>query len=273
VALEAELKLMILAYAPLQAAANRPIEEQMQILGTTVWPTAIKVAPLANEDVHHYFLRVCAGPLATVCRTVVPEYQGHVLRGEVWRRLTERAREAVARCLWCSGDEAFSNVVKAYEVANADATSLARRDERRGSPTRWPSAGPTAMPWPADVPLFAIDPGGAASLDGEPVPSVDWRGAMRFARSKGSKTLGVFLSPADRVDTLRAVMAEAASAGFTEVALQTRDIGYPYPLMGYRIATKAKPGLAKAPARDVDTIQVLIEALDASIGLGVPARI
>ena len=270
----AELNLVLLAWAPLNAVSGQPSQDQVEALAVTVWPTALEVEPGPNERPAEYLLRVCAGPLASACRHIIPEYQGPVLAGVVSQRFTDRVREAVGSCLMCTGDPRYADAVRAFVVANGEATARAHRDQVDGAPARWPVAGPAARPWTA-APLFAIDGQGMATLDGASIVADQRRAAMSAARrgsGGGADVLGVFLGPADRVQTLRAILVDASAAGFTAVALATRNAAYPYELRAYPIATTRGRGV-RVPARDVDTIQVLVRSLDAHTTGDVAARI
>src|SRR5690606_281030 len=91
---EAELKLVVLALAPVKAVQAQPIGEQVQALALTVWPTllappiaadvvlikrdpeAVQLLPQPGEDTRRYLQRLCGGPLAGDCKQIVPEHQG-----------------------------------------------------------------------------------------------------------------------------------------------------------------------------------------------------
>jgi hypothetical protein len=74
--------------------------------------------------------------------------------------------------------------------------------------------------------------------------------------------------PRTEVRHVRAVVVGAGKAGYRAVALQARSRLFPYPLGEYRIAT-ARAGGGRAESvdiRDVDTVQILVRALDAATG-------
>ena len=63
-----------------------------------------------------------------------------------------------------------------------------------------------------------------------------------------------------------AVVAAAARAGYRTVALQVRGKTYPYALGEYRIAAARGGRGESVDIRDVDTVQILVRALDAAAG-------
>src|SRR5262249_49512902 len=119
VAREAELKLLVLALAPVQSVQARPMPAQVDALATTVWPAllvqeieaddlidkrdpkAAEWLPQPREDARGYLIRICGGPLSSDCKRVVPELQGPVVAAIAIRRAPERVRNAIAGCVMC----------------------------------------------------------------------------------------------------------------------------------------------------------------------------
>ena len=120
---QAELRLVVLALAPIRSVAALPIDDQVDALALTVWPTLLAppieadgilrrresapaVLPRPDEAPRPYLERLCGRQLAADCKQVVPEHQGTVISALATRRATERARGAVADCLICTTDKA-----------------------------------------------------------------------------------------------------------------------------------------------------------------------
>ena len=158
VAREAELKLMVLALAPVQSVHAKPMSDQIDALALTVWPTllapvleaddllvkrdprAAAMMPKPGEDSHGYLLRLCGGPLASDCKQVVPELQGAVIASIATRHATERVRNAVADCVMCGADQGWHEAVRAWEaldrMANSGINDVERRAVRSGRSSR-----------------------------------------------------------------------------------------------------------------------------------------
>jgi hypothetical protein len=264
----AERHLAFLALDPLASVLGQPPEKQMDALAVTVWPVALNVLPEVGEKPRAYVERACNGPLGAECKYVVPEHWPTVLSAIVWRRMKSRAREAFSSCRACSKDPSYKTLLERYDQYDTQVNSrralIGDRVERKA----WPEISPSASPW-SNPPLLdlALEP---HELAGQPIDG-DW-GKRLVPRPAGADVLGVHLRPRDEVRQLRAVLQAAAAAGYKAVALQARHKEFPYALGEYRVATRGA-GDATVTVRDVDTIQVLVRALDAAAArAGGPAR-
>lgn len=264
----AERNLAFLALDPMASQIGQPPEKQMEALAVTVWPVALNVAPEVGEKPRAYVQRACSGPLGAECKYVVPEHWPTVLSAIVWRRMKSRAREAFSNCRACSKDPSFKNLLERYDQydtqVNTRRALVGDRVERKA----WPEVSPNASPWSGALLLdLALEPHelGGQAIDG------DW-GKRLVPRPAGADVLGVHLRPRDDVRRLRAVLQAAAKAGYKSIALQARHRDFPYEIGEYRIATRGA-GDATVEVRDVDSIQVLVRALDAAAArAGGPAK-
>lgn len=277
VAEEAERNLVILALKILEARYEESMDAQLEALATTVWPTAleldVKLDPRPGESAAAYAERLCQKPLALECKEVVPEYRSLVLGALVWKRLSERARGIVEVCKPCRESGGFTEAARTYERHALDMSKQVRQAGGRSKPGHWPKAGDNAAPWPDDTPLVTMQSSGEAMLNKEPILPGTWGKVLAKARKQG-RVLGVHMKPGARVSDLRVLVGQAADAGFDQIALQVRTPDYPYEVAEYRIGTGKNRDSRLVRVRDVDTIQVLVQALDAlETNDGLPPRI
>jgi hypothetical protein len=285
VAAEAELQLTVLALVPVDAARRQPIEARAAALATTVWSTALagsveapdpQLGPhragdpaLAGESVEAYVTRLCGGPLAVSCMLVVPEAQAELVEAEAMRRFARRAKHAVGACPECVSEPAWARSVERWETLERDTSAAAAMAIEAARPGRWPIAGPAAAPWTA-APRLSIADDGGWTLDGRAIPpDAQGRGLSEFRTSRN--VLAVHIAPGARADVLAALIDAAGVAGFAEVAVEARLPVYPWRRMAYRFATGARG--KRPPWRPVDTVQVLLRAVDASIAPGALAHL
>jgi hypothetical protein len=279
----AELQMVILALAPVEAARSRPVTEQTALLATTVWPVALApaievlaadgwrdpseapVALHAGETADGYVRRLCDGPYAVECRHVAPEWQGAILGSEAITRMTQRARTAVANCEECT-DAAWKTAVGRWEVLERAASTDRRRFEELGATSRWPVAGAGAAPWPT-VPLVEIEPDGDWMLDGTAIDPRRRADVLRELRG-GARALGVHLVPGARLEALETALAIAGGAGYAEVALQAREPAYPWTVRAYLLPATRK---SRRLGRVTDTVQVYLRSVDAKASGGAAA--
>jgi hypothetical protein len=255
----AERQAVFLALGPLAKHAHESPLRQMETLATTVWPAALHVEPTASETVWRYAERVCGKQLATECKHTLPEYWPHVLGSLVWRRLLSRAREAYAHCRPCQADESYRVAMERFEEMSLRASTQWSDVRKRSSPEAWPRAGTSAAAWEGAL-VLSLDLSGNARIDDVPAPEEGWREAIRARRGSG-RVLGLHLRAGDHVRTLRGVLRAATAAGYPEVSLLARDATYPFARREYRLAASGGRG-PRVVARDEDTIQVLIRALE-----------
>jgi hypothetical protein len=262
---EAERHLVFLAIHPLRATFDHSLETQMNELALTVWPTALRVEPLRGETAAQYVQRACATTLALECKYIIPEYWPLVINAMVWRRLKDRALESYVDCKLCSADPSFHRVLELYDEHERRIHQRRVRFEPEAAPTRWPKAGPHAQPW-SNVPVLSRRTDGAYWFAGAPVDGAAWRQIIRQQRH--GDVLGVHVAPSETVAVLRALLADARTAGYRELSLQVREHAYPFAPREYRISTGGIGSASRIRVRDTDTVQVLVQSLDAAAGRG-----
>ncbi len=272
VRMEAERALAFMALGPMKSAIDKTPLEQQEVLALTVWPTALKVEPNKGETAAKFVERICADALALECKYAVAEYRPVLLAALAWENMKKRARDAYTVCDVCSQDPKYKRNLGEYDKYDRIMSGRAGNVEDDAHPRSWPFAGKSARVW-SKVPVLAIELDGDATFRGQTTRAGKWRDAI--ARSDTpTEPLGVYLRPKDRVRTLRAVLADAAAVGYPEVALQVRERKYPFDLREYRLVTKIKKrqkNVKKLMVRDIDTIQVLVQSLDANTEPNGPA--
>lgn len=264
VRVEAERHLVVLALTPLEANYQKTPAERLQLLATTVWPTALQQAPGPDETPTAYAQRLCGGPLALECQYVVPEYRALQLSAVVWDRLQERARTSIQGCEPCKSQPHYREVLDTYTRLERRLETRAANAVDKGKPSRWPLAGENALPW-SNPPLLELADTGAHLFEGAAIEPGDWTPVLTAARLD-HEVLGVFVKSSARVSDLRAALDEAQKAGFQQIALQVRMRQYPYDLAEYRLSTT--PGEQTVRIRNIDTIQILVQALDTIAATG-----
>lgn len=265
VAAEAERNLVFLALEPLDAFHGATPDAQLVALALTVWPTALGHAPAPNEDAWSYTRRLCNEPLAKECKQVVPEHRATILSQLVWSRLKERARVALNTCDECADEPRYAEALVRFEARESELTARAGEIARRAHPRNWPIAGEHAAEW-SKPPLVTLRADGTAQLDGRDLSPGAWTEALAAMRGDGD-TLGVWVGPTSDLSRLRSLGQAARTAGFRQLALQTRPAQHPYELREYRVALAKRSTL---PLRDGDSVQLLVNALDAAVAAGQP---
>jgi len=273
VAETADLHLIFLALGPLEALYERPYQEQLEKLATTVWPTALGVQPRPGESPDQYLERICAAELAAQCKHAVPDEWPLLLTTLVWNWLRDRAEVAYTQCETCLGKSGYKKALETFEKRDDELSRRAGDIQDRAHPKHWPSAGPNARPF-SDAPLLSRKLDGEARLRGTELRAGSYAQVLTEARGSG-EVLGLCLHPKDRVRTLRPILEDAGKAGYREVALLVRKREYPYEKREYRLAVGGKARGQRVGVRDIDTIQVLVQALDvaARSSAGAPARL
>jgi hypothetical protein len=284
---EAELKLIVLALAPLQAMQAKPIGERADALALTVWPTLIappiaadvmlavhdpkaaELAPKPGEDPSQYMQRLCAEPLARYCKRVVPELQGQVLEQLAVRRATERVRNAVGECLSCENDPGWKQAVRTWESLDGQLTQGIVDVERRADPDNWPVAGGAAEDDPG-LPEAELSTRGDLIVGGRSYgPNKQRIEVLRELRGDGD-VIAIHLYPDTTLAQARAVLVDARKAGAQRVAVIAREPFYPYVRKAYWVADGY--GL-RANLRPTDSLQLLLHAIDDVAGPGTVARV
>ena len=285
VAREAELRMMVLALAPVQATQAKSIGARVEALALTVWPTllappivagssvaardpdASELAPKPGERSDAYVLRLCSAPLAAVCGRVVPEFQAQVIESVALHRAAERARSAVEECSTCT-DPAWHQAMLAWESVDRDVSTSSLGIKSEADPDNWPIAGIAAVD----------DPGvpGADMTRDELIVAGNHYGAgkrridaLRNLRDD-SDTIAVHFLPDTTLAEVRAVVIDAHKAGCTRVAVIARVPSYPYQRKAYWVADGV--GL-RVDVHPNDSLQSLLVAIDKLGGVGTLARI
>jgi hypothetical protein len=289
VAAEADRNLTFLALDLLEENYDASPEQQLEVLGLTVWPTALGEPPMPDEDAWTYSERLCAGPLSEHCKQIVPEHRALILSQLVWSRFKERARNAVHECKECEGDARYVDAVTRFEQRDGELSARAGEITRRAHPKHWPIAGEHAAPW-SQPSVVTLRGDGTARLETTPevqpaaqarpdattatgpkpspeqveLPAGGWSKVLAGARN-GSDTLGVWIGPGTDLGRLRLLGEAARAAGFRQIAIQARAPQFPYELREYRVGLARRSTLR---LRDVDSVQLLISALDNGLASG-----
>jgi len=287
VAEEAERKLLVLALAPVQAVAQKPMREQVDALAITVWPMLLAPAVEADaiimfrdqrqaelvvkdgEDASTYLARICGGVLNGECKHVVPEEQGSVVDAVALRRGTERVRNAIGDCLDCESDPGWRQAVAAWEALDRDASIWVIDHARRGDPDNWPVAGHAADDDP-DLPEAEVSPRGDLVVDAHAYgPNQQRIAVLRELRGNG-ELIALHFHPETTLAEVRAILVDARKAGCSRVAAIAREPAYPWRRRAYWIADGN--GL-RVNLRPTDSLQLLLHAVDEVAGPGTVARV
>ncbi len=286
VAKEAELKLMVLALAPVQSVHAKPMSEQVDALALTVWPTLLApvfeaddllvkhdpktgpMMPRPGETARGYLLRLCGGPLASDCKQVVPELQGASIASIATRHATERVRNAVSDCVMCGADPGWHEAVRAWEALDRMANSTINEVELHADPDNWPVAGSAAELDPS-LPEAEINQTGEVVIAGQRYSANQRIPALRDLRGD-STTIALHLRPDMSLAQVRVLLTDVRKSGAKRVAVVARAPQYPWDRKIYWIAdgVGTQTGL-----RPTDSLQLLLHAVDAVAGPGTIARV
>jgi hypothetical protein len=287
VAQETELKLMVLALAPVQSVQAKPMPDQAAALALTVWPTllapeieadglldkrdprAALLLPQPNDDARGYLIRICGGPLAGDCKHIVPELQGSVVAAIATRRATERVRNAIASCVMCSADPGWHEAERAWESLDHRTNGGLADVQRRADPDNWPVAGAAAQTDP-HLPEAQIAPTGEVVIGGQSYGASDRVAALRDLRGAGP-ALALHLRPEISLAQVRGVLGDARKSGASRIAVIARDSRYPWDRKIYWITDST--GGYRAGLRPTDSLQLLLHATDEVAGPGAVARV
>lgn len=290
---QAELKLIVLALQPIQAAQGKPMAEQVETLALTVWPTllappiaadavlvkrdpnAALLMPLAGEDARAYLQRLCGGPLAGDCKQVVPEYQGEVIAALATHRAMERVRNAVSSCVMCGAEPGWHEAVRAWESLDHLAAATAHEVERKADPDNWPIAGeaaetgtvmddPTALWREAE-----INATGEVVIGGQHYAGDARVAALRDLRSD-SETIALHLRPELSLAQVKGVISDAKKSGANKVAIVARAPKYPWERKVYWLSDS---GHTRLNLRPTDSLQLLLHTIDHVAAPGSIARV
>jgi hypothetical protein len=286
---EAELKLVVLALAPIQSVSASPMSEQVDRLALTVWPALLappieadaiaakrdtsssELRPKPGEKAPDYLRRLCGGPLAGDCKQVVPEYQGHVIAALAARRGTERARNAVAGCMACSAEPGWHDAVRSWEALDRMANGWIHEIQTKAAPANWPIAGGSSEPHPG-LPEAEVTATGEIVIGGQRYGAVTRIDALRELRFLHGDDGGIalHLRPELTLAQVRAILSDTRKSGAKRIAVVARAPEYPWERRVYWIAEGAgiDPDL-----RPTDSLQLLLHTMDHVAGPGAVARV
>jgi len=287
VAEEAELKLVVLALGPMNAAFAKPMSGHVETLALTVWPTLIAprieadtnvfkrdpaaadLVPKPSEDPAQYLERLCGGQLAGECKHIVPELQGDVVETVAIRRATERVRNAVSACLTCGTDPGWHAAVLSWESLDREAATKLDAIQRQADPDNWPVAGSAAEADP-QLAEAEIDAHGELVVGQHRYGPNQQRIAV-FEDLRGSnEAIQLHVRPEMTLAQLRGFLLDAKKAGIKRVAIIAREPTYPWQRRAYWVS--ADTGL-RANLRASDVVQLLLHAVDEVSGPGTVARV
>ncbi|HWO22753.1 MAG TPA: hypothetical protein VNO30_28530 [Kofleriaceae bacterium] len=289
VAEEAELKLVVLALAPVQALAASPMPEQVEALALTVWPTLLapqieadaiavkhdtapsELYPKQGEKTQDYLRRLCGGPLAGDCKQVVPEYQGHVIAALATRRATERVRNAVAGCVMCSAEPGWHEAMRAWESLDRMATGWIHEIQTKAAPGNWPIAGSSSDAHPG-LPEAEVTATGEIVIGGQRYGAATRIDALRELRFLHGDDGGIalHLRPELTLAQVRAILSDTKKSGAKRTAVVARAAQYPWERRIYWVAEGAG---VDTELRSTDSLQLLLHTMDHVAGPGAVARI
>ena len=292
VAQQAELKLVVLALAPVQSVQAKPTAEQVQALALTVWPTLLSapivadavllkrdpkpaLLPRSDEDARAYIVRLCGDALAGDCKQVVPEYQGSIVSALANRRAMERVRNAVSDCMACDADPGWRDAVRSWESIDRLSSAYVHEIERKGHPDNWPIAGAAAdsgssLDNIADLWREAeINSVGQVVVGGQHYTGEERINALRDLRGD-STSITLHLRPDVSLAQVKGVIADAKKSGAQKVAVVARAAEYPWERRIYWLSDEGKIRLGLRPT---DSLQLLLHTLDHVAEPGAVARI
>lgn len=289
---EAELKMVVLALAPIQSVAAKPMAEQVEELALSVWPTLLgqeieadkvlinrdprwlEYEPKQGEAARDYLQRLCGGVLAGECKQVVPEYQGAAVSAFVIRRGTERVRNAISNCVTCDGDPGWKEAVRTWESLDRLASSTIHEIERKSSPDNWPIAGAAAQSGSeiADAAIWReaeINATGEVVIGGQRYGATQRIDALKDLRGD-SATITLHLRPELSLAQVKGILADAKKSGATKVAVVARAPHYPWERKMYWLSDA---GTMRTNLRPTDSLQLLLHTVDHVGHPGTVARV
>ena len=289
---EAELKMVVLALAPIQSVAAKPMAEQVEELALSVWPTLLgqeieadkvlinrdprwlEYEPKQGEAARDYLQRLCGGVLAGECKQVVPEYQGAAVSAYVIRRATERVRNAMSNCVTCDGDPGWKEAVRTWESLDRLASSTIHEIERKSSPDNWPIAGTASQSGSeiADAAIWReaeINATGEVVIGGQRYGATQRIEALKDLRGD-SQTITLHLRPELSLAQVKGILADAKKSGATKIAVVARAPHYPWERKMYWLSDA---GTMRKNLRPTDSLQLLLHTVDHVGHPGTVARV
>jgi hypothetical protein len=293
VAEEAELKMLVLALAPVQSVSAKPMAEQVEVLALTVWPTLLgqeleadkvlinrdprwlEYGPKQGEAARDYLQRLCGGVLASECKQVVPEYQGAAISAYAVRRATERVRNSISNCVTCDSDPGWKEAVRAWESLDRLGSSTIHEIERKSSPDNWPIAGAAAQSG-AELPDATaiwreaeINATGEVVVGGQRYGAQQRIDALRDLRGD-SQTITLHLRPELSLAQVKGILSDAKKSGATKIAVVARAPHYPWERKMYWLSDA---GTMRTTLRPTDSLQLLLHTIDHVGHPGTVARV
>jgi hypothetical protein len=289
VAEEAELKLVVLALAPIQSVSASRSTCSASGLALTVWPTLLapaieadaitvkreggspEISPKQGEKAEDYLRRLCGGPLAGDCKQIVPEYQGQVIASLATRRGTERVRNAVASCVMCSAEPGWHDAVRSWEALDRRANGWIHDVQTKGAPSNWPIAGSCSQPHPG-LPEAEVTATGEIVIGGQRYGAMTRVDALRELRFLHGDDGGIalHLRPELTLAQVRAILSDTKKSGAKRIAVVARAPEYPWERRIYWVAEGAG---FDTELRPTDSLQLLLHTMDHVAGPGAVARI
>ena len=293
VAKEAELRLVVMALAPMDAMKLRTMPEQVQSLALTVWPTLLLppiaadevlikrdpklalLAPLPEEDAGAYLRRLCGGPLAAECKQIVPEMQGSIVAAVAIRNAMERVRNAVNECAVCSSERGWHEAVRGWEELDRNAHGQLHEIERKAHPNNWPVAGSAAEDVATVTDVTAlwreaeINSIGEVVIGGQRYLGDARIAALRELRAD-SDTITLHLRPEITLGAVKGLLADAKQSGARKIAVVARAADYPWQRKIYWLSDA---GTTRVGLRMTDSLQLLLHTIDHVANPGAVARV
>jgi hypothetical protein len=293
IAEETELKMLVLALAPVQSVSAKPMAEQVEELALTVWPTLLgqeleadkvlinrdprwlEYAPKQGEVAREYLQRLCGGVLAGECKQIVPEYQGAAVSAYAIRRATERVRNAISNCQTCDSEPGWKEAVRAWESLDRLASSTIHEIETKASPDNWPIAGAAAQAG-AELPDATaiwreaeINATGEVVVGGQRYGATQRIDALRDLRGD-SPTITLHLRPELSLAQVKGVLSDAKKSGASKIAVVARAPHYPWERKVYWLSDA---GTMRTNLRPTDSLQLLLHTVDHVGSPGTVARV
>ena len=275
---EAELSIVTLALAPMNAAADRPMPEQVATMALAVWPALFAkeieadeilrkrdgkvddVLPKNDETPTGYLQRICGAQLAAECKQIVPESQGHVIAALATRRGAERVHNAIADCMLCGAEPGWQAAATGWEELDHQANTWIHDVEVRADPGNWPIAGAASMADPG-LPEAEIAATGEVILGGQrsgALTRIEALRDLRFMHGEDSP-IALQLRPDLTLAQVKGILTDVRKSGAKKIAVIARGTFYPWER---RIYWLSDSGGVHAGLRTTDTLQLLLHAVD-----------
>lgn len=278
---EADVVVMVAAGRMLADGLESAPDDEGGVLAATVFPIAFGLRMLDGESVPAYRDRVCVEVAKTACEGALPEFWGRALSYAAAAKVGSLAAGPAEACACAS-----IYAVHLERLAQLGEHAASRDQvERRywgldGDPLpRSAFANPDS---PTGVVAAQLGTDGALQLGGEPiagdVPAKELMARLETARGRTPAADAVLevVAPAQAQASVFASLFTAAQAlGWRGVALTVRQAAPPH----YRgrlslglVHGKAPAGVTGLWPKKRETVQALVDRIDAALGLGEGAR-